>query len=499
MRNKIRLLFALLIVGGITVLSGQATRAAYECPEGFYWSRETVACEQTTCPANSHRNYTLECICDNETDFENYTEIGLLGSCSAGKLNTNSVEATPTDNTTNIITDTTTDQPETIQPMADEELANVLPYIPTEQQAQFQELLQRYRDTIPKGVYGYGVPEAYQYLFSPGQMNNLTYGANSTACGGYQDQVLKWLLSIYFNTSAEDRALLDGFDFGPIQITKGAHQAVVIFPKGTDWRSNGIVFDPWPQQTPRIYPIDEWDRMFLLAPAGSTGNIITPIGSNTGKFPTTPSDDGTWEYDDVYSAGPRLPRNRATGGRRIAVRSPVAVIVVADGFKSVGVYDDGSFVNDFGSNIEGYVTEEADGTFQTDYNLPDGTYGIALTATGSGDVHVYAGIDDGEAIVFDTVTVSAGDELILGWEEAAVEPLLFDNDAQEVASVPLTDLTPVVTNTNSVDNIVIPPEPSVTDSWAWTSLGLIGLSLVGLFVFAVLLVVGLVLVLRKRR
>jgi hypothetical protein len=32
-------------------------------PPGFYYSTETIACEQEKCPAGSGRNYTLECVC----------------------------------------------------------------------------------------------------------------------------------------------------------------------------------------------------------------------------------------------------------------------------------------------------------------------------------------------------------------------------------------------------------------------------------------------------
>lgn len=490
-----------LLAGGI-IFSAVVlpTNAAYECPEGFYWSRETIACEQTTCPANSHRSYTLECICDNELDVATYQEIGLLESCSAGLPNTNSVEATPP-NSTNA-TDSgsenlnVNEEPAGIQSTPDEELTNVLPFVPTERQVQFKELVRRYRDTIPRGVFGYGVPGPYEYLFTPGQMNNLTYGANDTACGGYQDQVLKWLLSLYFSKNSTDQALLDGFDFGPIQIAKGAHQAVVIFPTGTDWQSTGIVLDPWPEQTPRLYSIDEWDGMFLLSPAGSTGNIVTPIGNNTGKFPTTPSENGSWEYDDVYTAGSRKPRNRSQGGRRLAVRSPV-LVVVTNGEKEVGMYSDGSFVNDFGSNIEGYVTTASDGTYHTDYNLPDGQYGVIMTATGAGEVHVYAGTGDAEAVVFETVTVNEGDQLILGWEEEATQPILFDSNSQEVASTSLTDLEPSVFDSDDNYNSRT-FQPTELD---WGSLLVVGVVILAMlsvpvtFVIVVLVVVAI----RKRR
>lgn len=410
--------------------SGQA---AYECPEGFYWSRETVACEQTTCPAKSHRNYTLECICDDSTDKATYAEIGLLASCTK---NVNTASSGPTDTTGSTSNSDPSSPPAQIPVLrsSNEDIDPVLPFVPTERVTEFRELARRFREAIPAGVYGYGVPEPYDKIFTPGQFNNLVYGANSTACGGYQDQVLKWLLGLYFSKDPADRALLDGFDFGPIQITKGAHQAVVIYPKGTDWRSNGIVFDPWVEQRPRLYTIDEWDGMFFLSPEGSRGNILTPIDSNIGKFPTTPDKNGRFEYDDVYSNKPRQIRNRAQGGRQIAVQSPVDVILTSSDERLFGVYPDGSFVNDFGSEIEGTYLLKSDGTYATSLNLPEGAYGLSLIGTDSGEVHVYVSTGDQDVSVFESVPVSKGGQIALVWEEGADRPSLTDVEGNTVAA-----------------------------------------------------------------
>lgn len=38
------------------------------CPQGFYFSRDTIACEQITCPAEAGRTYTLECKCPEGTN-----------------------------------------------------------------------------------------------------------------------------------------------------------------------------------------------------------------------------------------------------------------------------------------------------------------------------------------------------------------------------------------------------------------------------------------------
>lgn len=49
-------------VGGYPYPEGEG-----DCPQGFYFSRETIACEQITCPAEAGRTYTLECKCPENT------------------------------------------------------------------------------------------------------------------------------------------------------------------------------------------------------------------------------------------------------------------------------------------------------------------------------------------------------------------------------------------------------------------------------------------------
>lgn len=61
-----------------------------QCPEGTYHDQRTVACEQTTCPPEAGRTYTLECACPEGTvaQFGEYTtETGvgysLVEACGA--------------------------------------------------------------------------------------------------------------------------------------------------------------------------------------------------------------------------------------------------------------------------------------------------------------------------------------------------------------------------------------------------------------------------------
>ena len=86
--------------------------------------------------------------------------------------------------------------------------------------------------------------------------------------------MLGLLDNIKYGTNAEQKKLLEGYDYGPIQancgITPGGHQAVVIYPKGTDWRVTGTVLDPWPEQRSILYDggmeknISAWSKSFWL-------------------------------------------------------------------------------------------------------------------------------------------------------------------------------------------------------------------------------------------
>ena len=59
MKSRFRRLLALISV----FLLATPALAQGVCPPGFYWSRETVACEQEQCPPGAGRTYTLECQC----------------------------------------------------------------------------------------------------------------------------------------------------------------------------------------------------------------------------------------------------------------------------------------------------------------------------------------------------------------------------------------------------------------------------------------------------
>lgn len=117
--------------------------------------------------------------------------------------------------------------------------------------ARIQEL---YNLRIPKGYVTGGRENNFRSLYDSKY--------KEFACGGYQSKVLKFFDDLKFSSDPEERALLDNFDYGPIQAYYGGHQAVVLYPSGVDWVKNGVVFDPWPTQAPTVYSMNDWGWKF---------------------------------------------------------------------------------------------------------------------------------------------------------------------------------------------------------------------------------------------
>lgn len=126
--------------------------------------------------------------------------------------------------------------------------------------ARFQELLRRYPKVVPEGRAADGPDN--------NKLSNFKDGYDRTKCGGYQGTTLSWLDGLRQSSNPAERALVENVSYGPIQSGSRQHYAVVVYPKNTDWRQTGVVFDPWPTQNhagqPITYPIKDWSRRFWL-------------------------------------------------------------------------------------------------------------------------------------------------------------------------------------------------------------------------------------------
>ncbi len=317
--------------------------------------------------------------------------------------------------------------------------------LPTEKARHFRKIIDGYYEKIPKGP----IAGEKTYLgILPGQLNAF-FGSRDRVCGAYQHKVLDYLQSLRFNNDPAKRALMEGFDYGPIQIGKGGHQAVVVFPKNKDWQTEGLVLDPWPLQKPEVYSLSHWNEMFLGDAEGAVGNYFFPIEGNIGRYPTTPNPDGSFKYIDESK-----PLTIKSKRKNLLVKSPVFVLVKSADGKRVGIDENGKFVNDFGAEVDANMFLKPDKTYTSSFSLPaNNEYSVAMTGSGSGDVHVFASTEENTAQQFDRVAVKKGDHLKFYWDDLNGFPNLKDTNEMVVSSTEF--VSPFAKKNNNLNLIFI--------------------------------------------
>ncbi len=283
-----------------------------------------------------------------------------------------------------------------------------------------QQLLDRFTVELGNGQIVSDPSPIQNYLtaiFGPGRTNNMTNG-KFNACGWWQGEVLKWLDSIRLNPDPKQRALLDGLDYGPIQAYFGGHQAVVLFPKGSNWQDSGMVLDPWPEQIPQSSSIADWKATFGI---GSTfgGEIGIGPGQRNEDYPQLTG--GPSSYPDTLTQVERLHF------RRIAVNSPVNVLVSGPGGLRLGALADGTIVNEI-PGADFYPPDESSGERVWYFGLPEGDYSMEFTGEDAGDMHVLLAGEGQELVTYGAQPVSRGgtSTLQLHPGEALNPPLMLE-------------------------------------------------------------------------
>jgi len=296
-------------------------------------------------------------------------------------------------------------------------------------------ILEYYYKTIPKGI------------TSSGKENNILDlmefpGYGEFVCGGYQQKVLDLLNRLKFHEDPCKSQLLDDWDFGPIQAWGKFHQAVVIYPTGTFWMETGLVLDPWPEQTPKVYPIQEWVVMFAVAnmvpnPASemvenAMGGSYIGIGESEvyakeaeypmfgGKYQKAGSPKLTDEENEFVKAKPKEIRDLFWKLDRTEQKIWLKRNMTGDGKVQKAIADcplDLSIVDANGarSGIYGGVFyDQLPDVYHVSLNLVDGTryseiiypqepgYTLVLEGTGSGPAYVWTNeiltLDGGEGL-----------------------------------------------------------------------------------------------------
>ncbi|HEX9675476.1 MAG TPA: hypothetical protein VGA07_05815 [Anaerolineales bacterium] len=251
---------------------------------------------------------------------------------------------------------------------------------PDEAGANLQQILSLYPGAVPKGSINFtgGIS---------GHINNKllsVFHGGAYTCSDYQGRVLRWLDGIRTNPDPKVRGTLAGLDYGPIQTNGGGHRAVVIFPRGTDWRATGTVLDPWPQQQPASFPIGRWaDNLWFTsganqpAPDEDAGQLYPQLTGGTSSYPASVELQGD------------LSRGLARPTRVLMVRSPVTTMITfADG-RRLGALPDGTIVNELPGEADmyGFPSPDVPGEIHWMFFLPEAEYQVELTGSGEGEFH----------------------------------------------------------------------------------------------------------------
>ena len=272
------------------------------------------------------------------------------------------------------------------------------------------KILALYYKTIPRGP------------ARSGELNNvmavIMKRYEQFKCGGYQARVLALLDGLRFSTDPCDRTLVDDWDYGPIQAFWGGHQAVVLYPRGTEWLMTGIVLDPWLEQEPKVYSVRSWG-IWMGGPqfVGVGGS-----GTYTGKVPEYPTVGGGYnprgdskltdeeqrfvdslppekqkafggmQQNDPWTAK-RWVRNAIAGRgprRQVVAHCPLHLYLVGpDGARSG--FPGGDAVFEL-ADVSLLRMPLSDGTYWTEVEYPEGAgYTLILEGTGRGQAFVLAG------------------------------------------------------------------------------------------------------------
>lgn len=281
-----------------------------------------------------------------------------------------------------------------------------------------QELSAKARLTKIQNLYYEKIPKG---ITTSGKLNNI-YSVfdgkyEKYACGSYQSMILEFLDGLRYSDDCEESALLKGFDYGPIEAFYKWHQATVLYPAGTDWIETGLVLDPWPNQKPEIFTIDDWGVTF------SGGGFWGIRGSSvyTDSYPTVGGSYKDPAIFDIKSGALRsflqsLPAKKQTQfkdlssyqkrsymywqGKKSAVRvhvhSPVDVVITDQNNKRIGQSASGDYYDET-DNIYMRTQQMADGHYTYDIYMPAGQYDLKLTGNDDGSVTVVSAITDGDS------------------------------------------------------------------------------------------------------
>jgi hypothetical protein len=275
-----------------------------------------------------------------------------------------------------------------------------------------KEIMRLYAEAMPEGRAVTGVDNNFQSWTRDGY--------DQFKCGGYQGKGLSALDKLRLSNDPKLKSLLEGYEYGPIQGWAGGvpfgHQAIVIYPKNTDWKVTGTVLDPWPTQKhegkPITYTTQQWSRMFPgIAPSDYyEGKYSWGTYPTVNDFKILNKEEHAW----VISAPPAM-QEKLRALRKIPdeaerthairnlyqqhkhdtgamVKSPLHAYLV-DGQGRISGFPGGVPRTEIPDVLINTFQLE-DGTFWTELNYPrDPSIRLMLEGTGAGQATVLSGFN----------------------------------------------------------------------------------------------------------
>jgi|GEM_PF-4895185 len=311
-------------------------------------------------------------------------------------------------------------------------------------QAQLDEILRRYKKSIPQGWIRSDKSVADKIAsISPrswGFWNNIFYGQNGFHCAGYRDKVLYFLDRLRFSGDPKDRVLLKGLDYGPIQRGLGVkgssllgwfknrseHHAVVLYRSGIPphWgEDDSLVLDPWVNQQPEVVTMEKFKADCPEAAKGyltcypDPEYTIYPV-----SYPMVGKGSPVYINFECKEWGMSRPESPFLGLYRpayhvneqcplyyIGVLCPVNVLIIDSEGRKVGRDENENFVFEI-PDSEFILLSEDDGTPIWLFALPEGVYQTSIKGYKAGSFNLLSRGKNGYVRHYGTQLIDKGDE-----------------------------------------------------------------------------------------
>ncbi len=179
--------------------------------------------------------------------------------------------------------------------------------------------------------------------FPPGYLNELLYADSKYGPEDYQRRVVEYFKGLDDSDDESKQRLVKALSIKPVLSSSGGHPGVALSAKGTDWRKEGVVFDPWTNQGGESSPSEVWLEEHEAGKTGTARRPDPPVrvavrGPVALRFGTGGAQVGWSAFGSVSGgSGVRLSRTKGIGEMRYYAAFPASTTM------SLEATDSGTF------------------------------------------------------------------------------------------------------------------------------------------------------------